>query len=128
MSLTKLTPNISVADVNAAVEYYRDILGFTLLASVPETGTFNWAMVGRDDIAVMFQTPASIEEELPLLKGSLTGNATVLYISTDDVQALYQELREKANVVMEMTTTFYGATEFAVRDPNGFVLTFAERS
>src|SRR5215210_117091 len=107
MSLTKLTPNISVADVNATVEYYRDILGFALLASVPETGTFDWAMVGRDDIAIMFQTPGSIEGELPILKEGLTGNATVLYIDTDNVKGLYKELHKKANVVMEMTTKFY---------------------
>jgi uncharacterized glyoxalase superfamily protein PhnB len=126
MSLTKLTPNIIVSDVNATVDYYRDTLGFNLIASVPETGTFNWAMVGNDGVTIMFQTPGSVESEIPSLKGSLTGNATTLYIDTDNVRALHAALREKTNVIMDLTTTFYGATEFAIRDPNGFVLTFAQ--
>ena len=36
--LNSLTPNLMVNDVEETVEYYTDVLGFTLLMTVPETG------------------------------------------------------------------------------------------
>ena len=45
MALNSLTPNLMVNDVEETIEYYTDILGFTLLMTVPETGKLDWAMV-----------------------------------------------------------------------------------
>ena len=42
VALKKLTPNLMVEDVNETVTFYQDVLGFALLASVPEEGQFNW--------------------------------------------------------------------------------------
>ena len=47
VALKKLTPNLMVEHVNDTVTFYKDVLGFTLLASVPEEGEFNWAMRWR---------------------------------------------------------------------------------
>ena len=47
-NLKKMTPNLMVEDVNNTIAFYKDILSFELLATVPETGQFNWAMMRRD--------------------------------------------------------------------------------
>ena len=49
-NLKKMTPNLMVEDVNSTLAFYKDVLNFELLATVPETGQFNWAMMRRDNV------------------------------------------------------------------------------
>jgi uncharacterized glyoxalase superfamily protein PhnB len=126
ISFKKLTPNIMVEDVNRTINFYKDLLGFELLANVPEEGQFAWAMLKRDGVEMMFQARTSLEEEIPALKQREIGGALTLYIEVADVEELYTHLKESITIVQDMHTTFYGAQEFAVQDCNGFILSFAE--
>ena len=62
VNLESLSPNVIVDDVNSTVEYYSSTLGFNLIASVPESGSYNWAMMMRDGVTIMFQSLKSIQE------------------------------------------------------------------
>jgi lactoylglutathione lyase len=125
--LKKLTPNIMVEDVNRTIEFYKKFLGFELLVTVPEEGQFAWAMMKRDGMEIMFQSRASLEEEISALKHRDIGGALTLYIEVEDVKELYTHLlKESVTIVQDMHTTFYGAQEFAIQDCNGFILSFAE--
>jgi uncharacterized glyoxalase superfamily protein PhnB len=126
VNFESLSPNLVVADVNKAVNYYTTTLGFALIASVPESGSFNWAMVMRDGITMMFQTLPSIQEDMPGLKIQAKGSLGTFYIKIKGVDAFYKELKGKADIVVEMRTTFYGAKEFAIKDQDGYFLCFAE--
>ena|SRR5947209_5097329 len=125
-SLKKMTSNLMVEDVNKTIAFYKDVLSFELLATVPETGQFNWAMMRRDNVEIMFQARASITEEFPVLKDRVIGGSLTFYIEVEDIQALYTRLQDHVTIVQEMHTTFYGTREFAILDCNGFVLSFAE--
>ncbi|MBF6590756.1 MAG: VOC family protein [Ktedonobacterales bacterium] len=115
-----------VADVQRTVEFYHDTLGFEVVATVPETGeTLDWAMMGRDEVALMFQSRASLGGEIPTLAARPLGGALTLYIEVDDVRALYESLREHVALVVEPHDTFYGTREFCVEDSNGYLLVFA---
>ena len=124
--MNQLTPNMMVDDMPAAIAFYRDVLGFDLVMTVPQAEPFDWALLRRADVQVMFQTRASLEAEVPYLAGRALGGALTLYIDTEDVSGLYERVRPKAEIIHEVATTFYGKREFSLRDPNGFVLTFAE--
>jgi len=50
----------------------------------------------------------------------------IAYIYVDDVDALYERVRGRAEVLMEPKDQFYGIREFTIRDPFGFILTFAQ--
>ena len=127
MTLNTLTPNMMVEDVNATVDFYRDVLGFNLVMTVPDSGRFDWALVKRDEVEVMFQTRASLSDELPLFEGQPIGGALTLYINMEGVEDLYRALQPRVDVVKDLSATFYGTREFSIRDCNGFILTFAER-
>ena len=43
----------------------------------------------------------------------------------DDIEALYKGIKDKAAIIEDLHTTFYGAREFCIRDSGGHVLTFA---
>ena len=126
MTLEKLTPNMMVENVAETVAFYRDVLGFNLVMTVPENTPFVWALMQRDEVEVMFQERASLTEEVPLFEGMALGGALTFYIDMQGVEALYEKIRAQVQVVMDLKTTFYGKREFAIQDCNGFILTFAE--
>ena len=124
--LKKLTPNLMVEDVNETVTFYQDVLGFALLASVPEEGQFNWAMMQHDAVEIMFQSRASLTEDVPLFKDKAIGGSLTLYIDVEDIKGLYGQVQNRVTILHEMTTTFYGTREFTIQDCNGYILTFAQ--
>jgi uncharacterized glyoxalase superfamily protein PhnB len=125
-SLSKLTPNCMVEDVARTLDYYRDLLGFTVAATVPERPPLDWAMAVRDGVTLMFQSRTSLAGEMPLFRDLPVGGSLGFYIDVTDVRGLYEQLKGRAELVLDLRETFYGATEFAIRDCNGYVLCFAE--
>ena len=47
-----------------------------------------------------------------------------LYVETDRVEALYDALKDRVEVVEPVHDTFYGMREFIIRDVNRFWITF----
>ena len=137
MEMKKLTPNFAVQDIGKTVAFYRDILGFKLEMAVPEDKSgfeqelvekkYIYAMMSRDGVEVMFQRADSIGEDVPPLKGVPIGASTSFYIEVENINALYQEIESKAEVVKEMETAWYGMQEFYIKDCNGYILGFAEQ-
>ena len=44
-----------------------------------------------------------------------------------DIHRAYEALKERVTVVMPLEKKWYGVTEFAFTDPDGYVITFAQR-
>ncbi|MBV6485258.1 MAG: hypothetical protein KFKLKKLM_01819 [Flavobacteriales bacterium] len=125
--LNSLTPNLMVNDVEETIEYYTDILGFTLLKTVPEKGNPDWAMVKRNDVILMFQSAKSLKDELPKLKSQKPGGGLTFYIRVDRITELHEELVEnEVEIIADLESTFYDTIEFSIIDNNGYILTFSE--
>ncbi|PJA08727.1 MAG: hypothetical protein COX70_02960 [Flavobacteriales bacterium CG_4_10_14_0_2_um_filter_32_8] len=125
--LNSLTPNLMVNDVEETIEYYTDLLGFTLLRTVPETGKLDWAMVKRNEVVIMFQSAKSLKSHLPRLKGEKPGGGLTFYIKTDKITELHEELSDNnVEIISELESTFYDTIEFSIVDVNGYILTFSE--
>ena len=130
--LQGVCPLLQVFDMPAAVSFYRDVLGFELvsnspLVKSPQGEYFHWAMLRRDDIALMLNT-AYDEGERPAAPDAARIAAhgdTSLFFGCADVDATYQELvRRKALVVEEPAVTRYGMKRFTIVDPDGYYLCF----
>lgn len=123
--MESISPNIFVTDMKATVSFYK-ILGFELTMTVPETGDeLVWAMMANGAVIMMFQSFESLAEELPQI--SLTdGGSLLLYINVKNINAFFEDIKDKVTVLKGLETTFYGATEFSILDNNNYVLTFAE--
>jgi uncharacterized glyoxalase superfamily protein PhnB len=122
--MESLSPNIFVKDINATIDFYKH-LGFEKIMSVPETGDYDWAMLTNGGVTLMFQTYGSLGDALPQISRK-DGGSLLLYIKLKGIRAFHDKIKDKAKVVVELNKTFYGATEFAIVDNNGYVLTFAE--
>ena len=124
--LKKLTPNLMVEDVERTLAFYRETLGFQVVTTLPEAAPFDFAIVRRDGVELMFQSRTSLSENVPTLTGSPIGASQTFYIEVTGIRELYEQLRDKVEIVVDFHTTFYGTQEFYFRDLNGYILSFSE--
>jgi len=133
----KLTTNMMVDDVNRTVDFYSDVLGFEFVMGVREDSQetvtakqndqiLGFAMVKCNNVEMMFQTKKSLAREIPEFSGMKIGGSVTFYVQVENVDGLYEELKDKVTIIKDLQTTFYGMREFYIRDCNGYVLTFAQ--
>ena len=101
-------------------------MGFGVMMTLPESAPFDFAIVQRDGLELMFQSRTSLSENVPALAGSPIGASQTFYIEVSGIRDLYEQLREKVEIVVDFHTTFYGTSEFYFRDLNGYILSFSE--
>lgn len=123
--MESLSPNIYVQDVKGTMQFYSK-LGFSAIMSVPENSEEPvWAMMQNGGVTIMFESFSSIEGRLPEISRN-QGGSLLFYIKVKDIQGLYESLKDEVTVLHGLQKTFYGATEFTIKDCNGWVLTFAD--
>lgn len=124
---TNMTTNLMVESVDKAIAFYRDILGFSVVASVPgKNDELQFAILSKDKLMLMMQERKNLIEEYPVLSAEKVHPSVSLYIMVDNFDALYEEIKGKYPINTEPHTSFYGAREFAITDTDGYVLTFTE--
>ncbi len=124
--MQKLSPVLVLDAIEPALPFFRDRLGFTVLATVPlreGADELGFAMLQRDAVEVMLQTRASVRADMPALADE--GNRATLFVEVTDVAAIERAL-VGCEIVVPRRRTFYGADEIGVRAPGGHVLVFAQ--
>lgn len=124
--LKKLTPNLVVSNVEKSVAFYRDVLGFTLAATVPEASPYVFAIVQSGGVEVFLNAPEPAIAEYPAFAGKPIGGTLTLYIEVKGIRSLYDALRWRTRIVTPLEKKFYGVTEFVIQDPDGYLITFGE--
>ena len=119
-----ITTNLMVASVDASVKFYQEVLGLEVVASVPaKNQTLQFAILAKEAMTLMLQEKENLSEELAAekIQPSIT-----LYITVENFEEFYTTIKSKYPIYTEPHKTFYGANEFAITDPDGYVLTFTE--
>ena len=124
----KLTPNLLVSNVERSLAFYVDTLGFERGMTVPDASPFVFASVVSGSVEVFFNDAATAVKEYPGFGGKPIGATGTLFIEVEGVDALHARLKSTVKIVMPIVTQFYGMREFAISDPDGYVITFAERT
>ena|SRR6266852_4784451 len=114
----KVVPMIHVTDVRATVDWYKTI-GFTVTNTYDDGGEgLSFAILSFGSTAVMFnsggQTSAAYRREVDL------------YVYCDNVDELFQQLKNRVDVIEEPHDMLYGMREFIFRDLNRFWVTFGQ--
>ncbi|HTM03573.1 MAG TPA: VOC family protein [Vicinamibacterales bacterium] len=125
--LNTLTPNLVVADVARSVAFYRDVLGFVLDRSVPDGEPYAFAMMRTGDVYVFLNAPTAAAAEYPMFSDRPIGGTLTLFFAVTGIADAWAALKDRVDVVMPLEKKWYGMTEFAFLDPDGYVLTYAER-
>ena len=124
---TKLTPNLLVSSVERSLAFYVDTLGFERGMTVPDASPFAFASVTSGPVEIFFNDAAGAVKEYPAFAGKPVGCTGTLFVEMQGVDALHDRIKAAVTVVMSIETKFYGMREFAIEDPDGYVITFAER-
>jgi len=124
MKVNRLTPVLVVDRIEPCLAFWVDRLGFSKTAEVPHGDRLGFIILERDDIQLMYQTAASIADDVGPLEGFPLGG-TALFIVVDDLDAI-QSAMNGVQPLIPRRTTFYGADELIFREPGGNVVTFAQ--
>jgi catechol 2,3-dioxygenase-like lactoylglutathione lyase family enzyme len=127
-TISKLTPNLVVTDVDRSVGFYRDVLGFEVQVTVPDTGPFVFAAVTSGPVEIFLNARDAAVAEYPAFRDRPVGGTLTLFLEVTGVEAAHEALGTKVRIVMPLEKKWYGSTEFAFLDPDGYVITFAERT
>jgi uncharacterized glyoxalase superfamily protein PhnB len=120
--VTGLAPQFLVDDLDRAIAYYRDRLGFTLDFVYDSF----YASVSRDGFAIHLKEAPTLAGERAHRKQHEHLDA---YIAVTGVRELYGELRQRgALVIQPLEEKPWGCLEFYVEDPHGHILCFSERT
>ena len=125
--LKKLTPNLVVSDVGRSMAFYRDVLGFAATATVPDDAPYVFAAIQSGPVEIFLNAPEPAVAEYPAFKDRPIGGTPTLFLEVADVAGIHRSLEGRVPVVMPLEHKWYGVTEFAIADPDGYLITFAER-
>jgi len=112
-----------VADVSATIRWYEEQLGF-VADPFPTTEPYVFAILSRDDVEIFLQLVEGYQK--PDLYSTRPGGVWDVYIRTEGVEDLYESVQGEAEIIRPLLRQAYGAWEFEIRDPNGYVLVFSE--
>ena len=129
-TFSKLTPNLLVDDVERSLRFYEDVLGFTRGFTVPEARPFVFGSVVSGPVEIFFNEKHTAAKEYAAFAGKPLGITGTLYIElagSGAIEPLHDRLKAAVPIVMPFVTQWYGVKEFAIADPDGYVITFAER-
>ena len=126
MNVKRITPVLLVKEIEPLIPFWVDRLGFAKTVEVPDGTKLGFVIFEKGSVEVMYQTYASVEKDAPpAMSREARKGPTYLYMEVDDLDALVTAMKD-ARLVMPVRTAFYGMREFAVQDPGGHFITFAE--
>jgi len=117
MKITGLRPMMWTEDLSATIDFYVEKLGFTCRELNEKWG---WASLNLDEAWIMLTRP---NEHTAYEKIGFTGS---FYFNTDDVDTLWNELKDKVRVCYSIENFHHGMREFAIYDNNGYLLQFGQ--
>ena len=127
VAIRGLTPLIQVFDMARSVKFYRDVVGFAVVATNgPRAQDADWVMLRLADSTLMLNT-AYERHERPQApdESRVRGHQdTAFYFGCDDVDEVYKMLRVRGCDARPPATAPYGMRQVYTTDPDGFGLCF----
>ena len=125
MNVKRITPVLFVKEIEPILPFWVDSLGFTKTIEVPHGDKLGFIALQKGNTEVMYQSYASLGEDLPLIAEAARKGPTFLYVEVDNLDAVLAALRN-STIVQPERTAFYGMREVGYQDPAGHFITFAQ--
>lgn len=116
-TVLRISPMLAVADVEATLQFYQAILGFSVVMQSPE-----YSIVQRDGLTIHFQRAAD-EEVLRSMR-----EHSEFYLEVRGIRALWETVKAHKDryMIRDLFERKYGMTEFHIVDPNGVLIFVGE--
>lgn len=128
MKVQKLTPNLIVRDVAASMKFYEAVLGLQSAIKVPDEPPYVFGSVTNGIVEIFFNDQKMVKEDYPPLGAKPIGGSLTQFIEVEGLQEVMAAVQKAgAKIVMPVKNQFYGMREFAFEDPEGWIITIAEK-
>jgi catechol 2,3-dioxygenase-like lactoylglutathione lyase family enzyme len=135
MDITIYSSFLAHDDPDAALAFYRDILGFEVRLDVGYNG-MRWITVGpvgQPSTSIVLHPPAidpgiTEDERRTIIEMMAKGTYGGLLLATPDLDGTFEQIQASgAEIVQEPIDQPYGVRDCAVRDPAGNLIRIQER-
>ena len=118
--MRSLAPQLLVDDLEKAIAFYRDVLGF---AFGPSWGGF-YAIGKRDGFELHLKcAPKTVEDRANRHQHEHLD----IYAGVDGVDEFYEICMDKgAKILKPLAPTAWGTKDFYLEDPEGYIIAFGE--
>ena len=126
MDLHGMTPLLQVFDMPTSIRFYRDILGFELVADSGQGDESDWILLRRPGIELMLNT-AYESDSRPVKPDTrrVKGHRDIgLFFGLEDLDSAYEEFTKRGVKLKPPKVAQYGMKQLYVNDPDGYVLCF----
>lgn len=119
-ALLSVAPGFTANDAAAAVQWYCDVLGFTIRERWEHDGEFHGAQVASGGVTINIG-----QDDWKMGRDRVKGQGTRMYVMIGPEIDKYAELiKSRGGVLDQEPHDEYGMRAFAITDPTGFKLTF----
>jgi lactoylglutathione lyase len=119
MAFRKATPNLMVHDVNCSLKFYEQTLGLQRRMTVPDREPYVFVSLISGQIEIFLNQNQSSSKP--------AAGGMSLYLELDGLDQLLERVQQQGvKIEIPLDETFYGMREFAVLDPDGYLIIFAE--
>jgi uncharacterized glyoxalase superfamily protein PhnB len=135
MDITIYSSVLPQDDPDAALAFYRDVLGFEVRLDVGYNG-MRWITVGpvnQPSTSIVLHPPAvdpgiTEDERRTIIQMMAKGTYGSLLLATPDLDSTFEQVQASgAEIVQEPIDQPYGVRDCAVRDPAGNLIRIQER-
>ncbi len=105
-----------------SVVFYSRLLGFRLGELYPNKTNPTYApiFVGKDKLMLV----SARDSNKKFYQKGLDGSGFQLFIKAEDVDKIYERIKNKITIIDEIETKSWGDREFTLKDPDGYLMTF----
>ncbi len=120
MKFNNLRPMLETENLRETIKFYSELLGFKCAGLFPDAENPVWACLHKDNVEIMFTLR---NEHSIFAKPTMTGS---IYINPENVDEVWEHLKDKAVIEYPIENFDYGMREFAIRDCNGYLVQFGQ--
>jgi uncharacterized glyoxalase superfamily protein PhnB len=118
----KLELLIYVTGLQKSIDFYVKILGFRLGQILPEKNdpTYASIFIGENKLMLCLAR----ESNKKFYRKGLSGSGVQLFVQVENVDDVYQKLKNKVEIIDGIETKPWGDREFTLKDPDGYLISF----
>ncbi len=122
--MKNIAPVFTVNDVAQTLAWYSGHLGFDAVGFPEDCPDKVFGRLTKGDVCILLQQIKGFVYDSPY--DQRDGGVWNAYINVEQIEPLYDRLKDKVRVVCPLHDQHYGIREFEIADCNGYVLCFAQ--
>ena len=125
MTVQSCKPLLNVADIEASLGFWRDLIGFEVTTRFEHEGRLAFANLRSGEVELMLNARGGDPEPR---RARPHYTEAVIYFGVASVHDLVRDLRAKGFDAPDPEAQEYGLDEITLRDPDGYEIAFTSPS